>query len=236
MSQVTTAKPSKRRKLFVYSSAFAALLLVVAGVFASNDWFPRSDPFSGKRFGWFGQPLAKNAPSAWNPLPSPTPTPTPYQLSKELVYAGSRLLTVEDKNATAVPPADLAIWRPGETGVWYVRITGETWTTQNWGQTGDIPVPGDFDGDGTTDFSIWRPGNQTWYVIHSSDLSMPTYAFGAESDIPAPADYDGDGKTDIAVWRETDGTFYVLRSSDGGFSALQWGAANDYPVASYDTH
>lgn len=48
----------------------------------------------------------------------PPPSPTP-QLSKEFLYAGSRLLAVEDANANAAPPADLAIWRPS-TGVWWV--------------------------------------------------------------------------------------------------------------------
>jgi len=41
------------------------------------------------------------------------------QLSREYLYAGSRLLAVEDANANAAPPADLAIWRP-TSGEWWV--------------------------------------------------------------------------------------------------------------------
>ena len=37
-----------------------------------------------------------------------------------------------------------------------------------WGQTGDVPVPGDYDGDGKTDFAVWRPGTGEWFVIDSS--------------------------------------------------------------------
>ncbi len=231
-------KPLSRRRLLHIGGLLLIAVLVTLGVFASNDWFPRTDPFSGKRYGWFGKPLAKNAPNAWNPLAMPSPTPTP-QLSKELIYAGSRLLSVEDKNATAVPPADLAIWRPS-TGIWWVRISGSEWITHGWGESTDSPVPGDYDGDGTTDFSVVRPNTGTcecqlkWYVVFSSNGGFYDYTFGESTDLPAPADYDGDGKTDEAVFRQSNGTWYI-HASTAGYYTDSFGGSTDLPAAAdYD--
>jgi hypothetical protein len=96
-----------------------------------------------------------------NAINTVTTTATPV-LSKEYVYAGSRLVAVEDANANAAPPADLAVWRPS-SGMWYVLggVAGSAQTFAQWGISSDIPVPGDFDGDGKTDFSIYRPSSGT---------------------------------------------------------------------------
>ncbi len=144
----------RRQRLLVYIGALVFVLLITIGVFAKNGWFPATDSFTGKKTGWFGKTLPKNAASSWNPFAAPLPNPTP-QLSKEYVYAGSRLLAVEDANANAVPPADLAVWRPSSGDWWVLGGQGSQQVTQNWGANGDDPVEGDYDGDGKTDFSVY---------------------------------------------------------------------------------
>ncbi len=173
---------------------------------------------------------------------APAPNPPP-QLSKEYMYAGSRLLAVEDANANAAPPADLAVWRPS-SGTWYVLggVPGSAQTYYQWGTCAtpgttncDIPVPGDFDGDGKTDFSVFRPSTGVWWIATSSNNSYTTYQFGVGTDGPAPADYDGDGKTDAAVYRPSSGTWYVLQSSNGQTVYQQFGLSTDTPApADYD--
>jgi FG-GAP-like repeat len=158
-------------------------------------------------------------------LPAALPNPTP-QLSKEYIYAGERLLAVEDANATAVPPADLAVWRPS-TGGWYVMgASGVMRAAEGWGTNGDIARPGDYDGDGKTDFCVFRPSDNIWYIRRSSNGGIDSPGFGIANDIPAPADFDGDGITDVAVLRKNApssgwGTWYVRKSSDLGFWALE---------------
>jgi len=226
-----------RRRIWVIA-AVSIILLVGIGAMAKNGWLPNTDPLSGKKTGWFGKELPKNASSSWNPLAAPLPTPTP-QLSKEYIYAGSRLLAVEDAGANAAPPADLAVWRPS-TGTWWVLGgQGSAQTTYQYGASGDTPMPGDYDGDGKTDFAVYRSSNHNWYLAYSAG-GGDQFPFGASGDAPVAADFDGDGKTDPAVFRPNDptsgsATWYILQSSDSQVRVQQFGLSSDVPApADYD--
>jgi hypothetical protein len=166
--------------------------------------------------------------SSVNPfMPAPTPAATP-QFSKAYIYAGSRLLAVEDANASGNPPADLAVWRPSD-GTWYVMGgPGSTETSFPWGMQGDQPAPGDYDGDGKTDFAIYRADvTGYWWVIRSSDNTYYSMPQGTNGDLPVPGDYDGDGKTDLALFRSSNQFWYVIRSSDQATTATHFGSSGD---------
>ena len=218
-----------RNSIWVVGALLAVVLMTI-GVFAKNEWFPSATT------GWFGQPLAKNSGSRWNPLAAPLPTPTP-QLSREYIYAGggSRLLAQVDANAQEAPPADLAIWRPSTGGWWIMASQWSLQVTQNWGSSGDDPVEGDYDGDGKTDFAVFRSSDNNWYIVHSSTGTAGQFPFGSSGDVPAQADFDGDGKTDAALYRRGTGTWYVQRSSDSQTVVQPFGLSTDEVApADYD--
>jgi hypothetical protein len=219
----------KRKRLLAWCGALGFVVLVTLGVFASNGWLPSTDPMTGRKTGWFGRELPKNASSSWNPFAAPLPSPTP-QLSKEYIYAsGSRLLAVEDANANAAPPADLAIWRPS-SGEWWIYSGSQQTTVAAWGVATDIPVPGDYDGDGKTDFCVFRPSEGMWYIVNSSTGSPNYVQFGQSGDKPVAADFDGDGKTDVAVFRPSTGTWFISRTSDSTIAQVQFGLSTDVPA------
>ena len=95
-----------------------------------------------------------------------------------------------------------------------------------FGANGDVPITGDFDGDGRSDFTVFRPSNGVWYSLKTSE-GFSAFPFGISSDQPVPGDYDGDGRHDIAVFRA--GFWYINQSRDG-LRSVQWGLPGDVPV------
>ena len=135
----------------------------------------------------------------------------------------------------SVAMVDLGVYRASTTKWYILRASDGSVQQVQWGAAGDVPVFGDFDGDGKADLAVFRPSNGTWYVLRSSDGTLQQTQWGAAGDVPVPRDYDGDGKADLAVFRPSTGIWYVLRSRDGSVQQAPWGLAGDQPVpADYD--
>jgi hypothetical protein len=127
---------------------------------------------------------------------------------------------------------NFASWQP-ETGRWTYNYGGFQPVNQTvvWGSgaLGDIPVPGDYDGDGVTDTAVFRQPTGTWYVNASSEGAMD-FQFGENGDKPVPADFDGDFKTDFAVFRAATNDWFVWLSGAQRLFTVKFGANGDKPV------
>ena len=138
---------------------------------------------------------------------------------------------------------DVAVYRPS-TGRWSIRKSGQggpinfgaynTSLSLQWGGAGDVPVPGDYDGDGRDDVAVFRPSSGMWFLLQSTTdfTTFTALGWGTGTDLTVPADYDGDGRTDVAVFRPGTGTWHLLKSSTNFTTAdaIQWGLSGDVPT------
>jgi len=127
--------------------------------------------------------------------------------------------------------ADLGLFRPS-TGTWMTRYGSTNFASGgpdvSFGLAGDIPVPGDYDGDGRLDLALYRQG--TWYILYSSNGAFVHLDWGTTTDVPVAADYTGDRRTDIAVYRPSTGQWLIVDLATGAFLNYQWGVSGDVPV------
>jgi VCBS repeat protein/FG-GAP repeat protein len=106
----------------------------------------------------------------------------------------------------------------------------------SFGASGDIPVTGDWDGNGTVTIGIYRPSDSTFYLRNSNTFGFPDlrvpFGDGPGGDLPVVGDWNGDGVTTIGVYRPNTSTFYLRNSNATGFPDLSvpYGAPGDLPV------
>ncbi len=109
-------------------------------------------------------------------------------------------------------PADrIGVYRPANRLFLLDKDGGGTWnppadTGAPFGIAGDIPLVGDWNGDGDDDIGVYRPADRrflldldeslTWTPATDSSSQM-----GVVGDVPLIGDWNGDGDDDIGVYR-----------------------------------
>lgn len=167
-------------------------------------------------------------------LPTKLPSPTgPDRLTKRLSN-GVQLFSWQDNHSTPTPSSytmqegiyvsigfrenspvsilnqygNLFVFFDRASGKWSIYRGSVLVTSIQWGLNGDIPLTGDFDGDGVRDIGVYRyndpqSGFATFYVRTSSSIKPPK---------PGP------GLSDWQSW-------------SGGYR-IQWGLNGDIPIGS----
>jgi hypothetical protein len=133
---------------------------------------------------------------------------------------------------------DFSVFRPSD-GTWYVSRSVHDNTTvgyENWGLTGDVPVPADWDGNFRTDAAVFRPSEGKWYVKPNGGIPAYSFHFGMAGDVPVPGQYSMEGDLMPAVFRPSEGVWYFANTNDYSIShTIRFGLAGDVPVpADYD--
>jgi hypothetical protein len=140
--------------------------------------------------------------------------------------------TVDGETVTTGITVTGAAAHEGMVGVFRPSIhqfylkNGSTTTSVNWGLATDIPVTGDWNGDGLADVGVFRPSLHRFYLRNGSTTTSVNW--GLATDIPVTGDWNGDGLADVGVFRPSLHRFYLRNGSTT--TSVNWGLATDIPV------
>ncbi len=115
---------------------------------------------------------------------------------------------------------------------------------ENFGQAGDLPIIGDWNGTGGEEIGVFRPSTGQWYLDlngngkwDGSKTDRLMGPFGLANDRPIVGDWDGTGKLRIGVYRPSTGQWFLDINGNGKFDSCTtdaclgpFGQPGDLPV------
>lgn len=114
------------------------------------------------------------------------------------------------------------------SGEWYLRDPSNGATTRFfYGNPGDVPMVGDWDGDGDETPGLYRQSDGFVYLRNSNSQGVADirFFFGNPGDIPLAGDFDGDGSDTVSIYRPSEGRVFIINAlgaNDGGLGAADF--------------
>ena len=142
---------------------------------------------------------------------------------------------------------EIGIFRPSSRSFFLDLNGNDVWdgmgidaSTPSFGVAGDIPVVGDWNGDGIDDIGIFRPSSHGFFLDLNGNRIWDTgidgvFPFGTSTDLPVTGDWNGDGIDEIGVWRPATRSFFLDTNGnytwEGGTDLIApFGISTDLPV------
>ncbi len=119
----------------------------------------------------------------------------------------------------------VSLYRPGEATVYVINRLGDGQGGLGaadysfmFGNVGDKPFSGDFDGDGIDEVGLHRETTGLVYYRNtlSAGIADHSFIFGDPGDRLVAGDWNGDGTDTMAVYRPGDGNWYIKLTNGPG--------------------
>jgi endonuclease/exonuclease/phosphatase family metal-dependent hydrolase len=100
-------------------------------------------------------------------------------------------------------------------GKWHLYDgAGIETTSFYYGNPGDYPIMGDWDGDGVDTPGLYRQSNGYVYLRNSNSQGNAdiNFFFGNPGDVPIAGDFNGDGFDTVSIYRPSQARFYIINT------------------------
>jgi hypothetical protein len=125
-------------------------------------------------------------------------------------------------------------WRVSNVNAEQLSTSAAVFASSRWGRSGDLPVVGDWDGDGTQTVGVVRPSaarNSNHLLLRNADGSVLDFWYGRHGDRVLVGDWNGDGTWTPAAVRS--GAWSLRNSNSTGAAdvTVSFGRAGDRYLA-----
>jgi hypothetical protein len=99
-----------------------------------------------------------------------------------------------------------------------------------FGIAGDVPLAGDWDGDGIDTVGVYRPGDGNVYLRNSNTTGFAEIQFFAGPGQPVVGDWEGNGVDTVAMFEDATATFSLLDCEGAVERTVAYGQPGDVPL------
>jgi hypothetical protein len=125
------------------------------------------------------------------------------------------------------------------TAIWYLADSIGEVTVAGFGNPGDLPVVGDWDGNESDTVGLYRPSDGFFYGRNrnTSGIAEFTCFAGNPEDMAVSGDWDGDGTDTLGIYRPSEQKFYLFNKVCVGAPmgaagiSFAFGNPGDLPIA-----
>ena len=106
-----------------------------------------------------------------------------------------------------------------------------------FGQNGDTPIVGDWDGNGGDGVGFFRDANSTFFLSNGfqGSIDIKPFIFGSPGSKPLAGDWNGDGIVTIGVFNPNTGVMSLNNTNNAGNGVgdivFNFGQKSDIPLA-----
>ena len=147
---------------------------------------------------------------------------------------GVTSLYLATPTATPIPPPGddtIGVYRPSTAQFHLSNNNAAAAVSVAYGNLGDVPIVGDWDGNRTDTIGIYRPSTAQFHLSNNNAVANAgSFTYGNPSDVPLAGDWNGDGIDTIGVYRPSTAQFFLSNNNAVAAVSVPYGNPGDVPI------